>query len=341
MTPFHTPLCDLFGIEYPIVQAGMGPGDTTRLAIAVSNAGGLGLISGNVPLGVRQGRSQHEMASDCIREAMENTEREKPFGVNIPVNSVRFPEVLRAVRDARKDPVVARKLRIIFLSAGDSAPYVRELKEEGLVCAGVVPTVYHAQKVAQAGIDAVVASGYEAGGHVNPDAVHTFVLVAATADAVHVPVIAAGGVADGKSLVAALVLGAQGAQMGTRFICTQEAGFHPNYKEAILKATTRDTIVVQGTLGPQRGLKNSYSVALRRMMDAGRTKQEIAEYKEEHDVLRSILDGDVDNAPVPAGQVAGRIHDVPTVHELIQRIMAEALEALRSVNQWAPEVASK
>jgi len=356
-----TNVCELFGIEYPIVQAPMGPFITTKLCAAVSNAGGLGVVSHTGTLLYLRERDpeffkqvyefspklvestikmEEEMGVSTLQE-LRNVTRltDKPFGVNVRVAREQpdAPYLMDAIIEEReKDPRLAKNLKVVITSAGDPGLYTQKLKDAGLTVVHVVPSAYHAQKAERAGVDAVVASGHEAGGHVAWDPVHTSVLLPAVRKAVKIPVLSAGGWCDGKSLVAALALGAGAIYMGTRFIATQESDFAQGYKEAIMKATERDTMVTAGTFGPIRVLKNQYSLALQNLLDSvtGSIQEkfenpQVVDAKTNVSWADSYMRGKTESAPVLTGEVQGLIDDIPTVKDLIERIMKEAEEIIR------------
>lgn len=325
----RTELSDLLGIKYPIIQAGMGPYyNTTKLATAVSNAGGLGIISTFQIDLLQPDADVKEITRKCIQNVKNNTD--KNFGVNCPVareNSI-APAVIDAIIEERsQDPEVDKRLKVIITSASDPTNYVKKLKDAGLIHIHVVPSVYHARKVERAGVDMVVASGHEAGGHVNPRPVHTMVLLPAVKTAVKIPVIAAGGICDGATFAAAMVLGAVGVQIGTRFIATRESDFHPEYKEAVIEAKERDTIIARGVFGPCRYLMNKFSTMLREMELGGASNEELV--AKEWKGVTELRRGKIDKAPCPCGEVAGRIDNLPTVEELMDGMVKEAEEIIR------------
>lgn len=326
-----TELSDLLGIKYPIIQAGMGPYyDTTELAAAVSNAGGIGIISTFQYDLLQSGVDVKEGVRKCIQKVKNNTD--KNFGINCPVarENLIAPAVLDAVVEERsRDPEVAKRLKVVITSAGDPTKYVKKLKDTGVIHIHVVPSVYHANKVESAGVDMVVASGHEAGGHVNPRPVHTMVLLPALKKAVKIPVIAAGGICDGATFAAALLLGAVGVQIGTRFIATRESDFHLKYKESVIKATERDTLVTRGVFGPCRYLMNEFSTMLRKMELEGASNEELL--AEEWKGITELRTGKIDKAPCPCGEVAGRIDKILTVRELMDGIVNEAEEIIRKL----------
>ena len=356
-----TDVCQLFGIEHPVVQAAMGPFVTTKLCAAVSNAGGLGVISHTGSLLYLRERDPEffkqvaEFAPKLVESTVKMEEEmgvstieelrrvagltDKPFGVNVRVAREQpdAPYLIDAMIEERgKDPRLAKNLKVVITSAGDPGLYTQKLKDAGLIVVHVVPSAYHAQKAEKAGVDAVVASGHEAGGHVAWDPVHTTVLVPAVRRAVKLPVLSAGGWCDGRGLVAALALGAGAIYMGTRFIVTQESDFAQGYKEAIVKATERDTMVTAGTFGPIRVLKNQYSLNLQNLLDSvtGTIQEKfedpkVVEVKTDVSWADSYMRGKVENAPVLTGEVQGLIDTIPTVRELIDKIVGEAEEIIK------------
>ena len=333
-----TKLLDLVGegLTYPIIQGGMGPFETPRLATAVSNAGGLGMIS---PWGFVS-----EPYISCVEKVKRDIEyvknnSEGPFGVNIrlPRQEPETMDMLRAVLDAReKNAEVARRLKVVVTSAGSPFPPSQEIRRRDphLLHFHVAPTLYHAKKVEEAKCTAVVAAGYEGGGHQSYEEVSTLVLVPEVVNSMKIPVIASGGFSDGKGLAAALAMGAIGIQMGTRFIATQECEFHTKYKELILNAQDKDTGVIQGAFGHIRLLKNKYVREHQELL----TKQEkidvektmsLKERNEEIKKYELIYQGDAESGAIPCGESCGNIYDIPTVKELIERIIFEAEVALQ------------
>ena len=356
-----TDVCELFGMEYPIVQAPMGPFITTKLCAAVSNAGGLGVISHTGTFLYLKERDPdffkqvHDFAPTLVDRTLQmeedlgvNTIAElesvskvtnKPFGVNVRVAQEQ-PDasyLIDAIIEKReKDPKLRKNLRVVITSAGNPNLYTQRLKDAGLKVVHVVPSVYHAQKAEKSGCDAVVASGHEAGGHVAWDPVHTSVLTPAIRRTVKIPVLSAGGWCDGKGLVAALALGAGAIYMGTRFIATKESDFAQGYKEAVVKGTERDTVVTAGTFGPIRVIRNKYAETLQTLLDSvtGTIQEkfddpQVVEAKTNVSWAESYKHGKTDNAPVLTGEVQGLVDDLPTVKELIDRIMKEAEEIIR------------
>jgi enoyl-[acyl-carrier protein] reductase II len=347
-----TEICDLLGIKYPIIQAAMGPFDTSDLASAVSNAGGLGVVSHPAPSEV--GLIFELLTPDKVQEFIEDVKRRmlaaiqkvnkntnKPFGLNIRVAPEQpdAPHLVDMIIEEReKDPQLAKKLKLVITSAGDpTLPYLKKIKEAGMMHFHNVPTVYHAKKAEKAGLDGLVVTGYEAGGHVAYEPIHTIVLVPAVVEAVKIPVVAGGGICDGAGLVAALAFGAQGIYMGTRFIVTKECEFNQRVKEAIIEAKEKFpkvdcTIVTQGFFGPLRHLKNDYSLKLQEMVARGASPKELLEYEGRGTFLAKGPQGDVVNGAIWCGQAAIRINEILSAKELIEKIMKEAEEIIKRLS---------
>ena len=305
----RTPLCDLVGIEYPIVQGGMAWVGTAELAAAVSNAGGLGVIGG--------GNAPPEKVAQEIRLAKELTD--KPFGLNIPLAISEYADDIVAL-------CIEEGVKIVVIGAWRPGDHITRLKEAGITVITVIASVALAKRLVRQGADVLIAEGMESGGHIGDIA--TMPLVPQVVDVVDVPVVAAGGIADGRGLVAALALGAQGIQMGTRFICTTECTAHENYKRAIIKARDRSTMTTGHSLGhPVRALKNPMVHEFEELERRGITEAELIEFGTGKLRLAAI-EGDMKNGSVMAGQIAGMVHDIIPTKELIERIVAEAEEII-------------
>ena len=349
-----TKLCDMIGIKYPIVQAGMGPFITNKLCIAAANAGALGIIttSGLVAQTASvldpniKGDTLYEQVREFINVVKDGTKKSKGiFGMNVMVSAEMEEspkEIIRAGIDAKKeDPDINDRLRVIITSAGDPRPWADLIKPAGFKWFHVVPSVRHAKRCEQSGVDIVIASGQEGGGHVAWEPVHSMVLLPAVSKAVSIPVVGAGGFCDGRSLAAALVLGAVGIQMGTRSIATYESDFVQAHKDAILEKEEKDTLVARGFVGPLRYLKNQASVNL-----AERTVEVFpglyigkADSVIDPDLLSVELEGmedlvkeNKDKALFYGGEVAGRIENLLTYKELVEEIAREAEEAISSLS---------
>lgn len=309
---FHTPVCDLLGIKYPIIQGGMAWVATGELAAAVSNAGGLGIIgAGNAPADVVKAQ---------IRKAKELTD--KPFGVNVYFLSPFVNEVM--------DILLKEKVAVVTTGAGNPAKYIKALKEAGTKIIPVVSSVALAQRLEKNGADAVIAEGMECGGHIGD--LTTMALVPQVVDAVKVPVIAAGGIADGRGFLAALSLGALGVQMGTRFVCASECTAHDNYKNAIIKAKDRSAVVTGNNTGhPVRAIKNKLTHQFEILEKNGASLEEL-EALGTGKLRAAVVDGDVEYGSVMAGQIAGMINDIKPAYQIIDDIINEAKNLLKTMS---------
>jgi enoyl-[acyl-carrier protein] reductase II len=305
----RTRLCDLLGIEYPIIQGGMVWIANAELAAAVSNAGGLGLISPT------SGMSRNDDQVENLKKQLEIAKglTSKPFGVNLPIlNNPQIEELVTTVIDA--------KVKVAVTAAGNPALYTSRLKEAGIKVLHLVAAVRHAQSAERRGVDAVIAEGYEAGGHNGLDELTTFTLVPQVVDAVTIPVVAAGGIADVRGVVAALALGADGVQMGTRFVATRECIAHQNFKEAIVKASDTGTVITGRKLGPTRILKNEVAAKIMDMEAAGASVEELLAFLGSSRSRTGQFEGDMANGEAYCGAIAGMIKEIKSVSEVIQSI---------------------
>lgn len=307
-----TKLCEILGIEYPILQGGMAWVATAELAAAVSNAGGLGVIgAGHMPPDVLQTE---------IRKAKVLTN--KPFGVNIMLRSPYVKEVMQVVVDER--------VPVVTTGAGNPGEYIPALKAIGSKVIPVVASVALARRLERVGVDAIIAEGMESGGHVGP--ITTMALVPQVVDAVSVPVIAAGGIADARGVLAAMALGAQGVQIGTRFVASTECIAHPNYKEAIIRAKDRSTVVTGTTTGhPVRVLENKLTREFTELESKGAPVAELDSLGAGR-LKAAARDGDVERGSVMIGQIAGMVDDVKPVAEIIQDIVSHVGKILEDLN---------
>ena len=305
----RTPLCDLLGIEYPIVQGGMAWIATPELASAVSNSGGLGIVgAGNAPA---------EQVRLELRRTRELTDR--PFGANVPLFTPGAEEAIQAF--------IEEGVSVVTTGGGDAGPYLEPLQSAGILVIPVVASVALARRMSRMGVDALIAEGMESGGHIGD--VATLPLVPQVVDTVDLPVIAAGGIADGRGLAAALALGAAGVQMGTRFICTTECQAHLNYKNKIVSAHDRATMVTGRRLGhPVRSIRSPFVRRFDELERTGATDEEVISYGA-GSLQAAVVDGDMRRGSVMAGQSAGLVHDVVPVRELFERILCEAETAIR------------
>ena len=299
----RTEITELLGIEYPIVQGGMAWVAEYHLAAAVSNAGGLGLIGA--------GGAPAEWVREQIKKAKELTD--KPFGVNIMLMN---PEA-----DAIAKVVAEEGVKVVTTGAGNPEKYMAMWKEAGVKVIPVVASVALAKRMERCGADAVVAEGCEAGGHIGENT--TMVLIPQIVDAVNIPVIAAGGIADGRGVAAAFMLGARGVQLGTHFVVTEECQAHENYKKCILKARDIDSRVTGRSTGhPVRALRNKMTREYLRLEQEGAGFEELEELTL-GGLRKAVVEGDVDNGSVMAGQIAGMVKEQCTCKELIDRLVKE------------------
>jgi enoyl-[acyl-carrier protein] reductase II len=324
----------LVGVEHPIVQEGLGPFRTPRLAAAVSNAGGLGTVSmPGMPEDIEAGaRTFREHIEECASLT------DRPFAINIPVGVDSAGKVLpftdsylRAALAAREaDSAVAERLTVVTTSAGFPGDYVAMIHDAGMVHQHKVGATRQAVRAAEAGVDVVIAAGFEMGGHAPSKAVHTYVLVPSITEAVEVPVLLTGGARDGRGLAAALAMGADGVAMGTRFITTRDnSDWHPAYLQAILDAREGDDVAFDGVYGPCRGLRNAASEELLAHSAAGAAMDpvELTRWKIES-MQRAQTTGDTEHSLVMAGQVASAINELVDVAEFVPRMAAEAAEII-------------
>lgn len=299
-----TVICDLFGIKYPIIQGGMAHVATAELVSAVSNAGGLGIIGA--------GTAEPGWVREQIRLTRQQTD--KPFGVNILLISPFAKQVI--------DVVLEERVAMVTTGAGNPGPYVPRFKEAGIKVMPVVASVALARRLERAGADAFVAEGMESAGEIGQ--ITTMALVPQVVDAVKLPVVAAGGIADGRGLVAALALGAHGVQMGTRFVTSEECIAHPAYKQAVLDASDRSTVISgQSTGYPMRALENKLIHEFWEKEKSGISIEEIMEFGVGR-VRLGLIEGDLENGTLLAGQIAGMIREIKPVKAIIDDMMAEA-----------------
>jgi enoyl-[acyl-carrier protein] reductase II len=306
-------ITQLFNIQYPIVQAGMVWASGWRLASAVSNAGGLGLIGAGsmYPAVLREHIQQCKSATD------------KPFGVNIPLMYPDVEELLRII--------IEEKVSIVFTSAGNPKTYTAFLKEKGITVVHVVSSSKFAKKSEEAGCDAVVAEGFEAGGHNGREETTSMVLIPIVKEAVAIPVVAAGGIATGKQMLAAMVLGADGVQVGSRFVCTPEASSHMAFKEAVIKAGEGDTLLSMKKLMPVRLLKNHFADEVRAAELRGADEEEMKKLLGRARAKKGMFEGDLDEGELEIGQVSALIKEIKPAAEVLKEIWDEYEETLKKL----------
>ncbi len=307
-----TKICEVLGIDYPIIQGGMAWVSDSSLAAAVSEGGGLGVIAaGNAP---------SDWVENEILKAQDMTD--KPFGVNIMLLSPFVDDVVNVV--------LKYGVKVVTTGAGNPGKYMKDFKSIGAKVIPVMPSVALAKRMEDIGADAVIAEGMESGGHIGE--LTTMAIVPQIVDALNIPVIAAGGIADGRGLVAALALGAEGVQMGTRFVASKECSIVEAYKEAIVKAKDRDTVVTGRTTGhPVRILKNKLAREFMKLEANGATKEELEKFGEGK-LRLAAREGDIQNGSVMAGQIAGLIKDIKPVKEIMEDIIKEAQAVIKRVN---------
>jgi enoyl-[acyl-carrier protein] reductase II len=306
-------LTDYLNIQYPILQGGMGNISNAPLTAAVSEAGGLGTI------GV--GTMTPEEVEKIILETKALTS--KQFALNIPISVTPYLKEMLML-------LLKHKIQVVSLSAGNPSPYIENLHKNGIKVIAVVASVKHALKAEAAGVDILVAEGYEAAGINSPFELTTMTLIPQIVDAVHIPVVGAGGIADGRGLAAAICLGASGVQMGTRFIATKEAPFHTNYKEKILFADDTSTVIVGRSVGKiRRVLQAPYTGKLLEYEKNGMTDEEYLALTSEDLHKRGALDGNDQEGFMNAGQIVGMVSTIPTVKELMEGMMGEARTQLQ------------
>ncbi|WP_409227833.1 enoyl-[acyl-carrier-protein] reductase FabK [Gudongella sp. SC589] len=309
---FDSRLKELLGIKYPIFQGGMAWVATSELAAAVSEAGGLGIIAaGNAP---------GDYVREEIRKLKEMTD--KPFGVNIMLLSPFAEDIVDIVCD--------EGVPVVTTGAGNPGKFLERFRKHNIKVIPVVPTVSLAKRLEKQGVDALIVEGTEAGGHIGE--LTTMALVPQVRDAVSIPVIAAGGIADGRGIVAALALGADGVQLGTRFVCSTEAKVHQNYKDKLINAKDRDALVTGRSTGhPVRVIKNQFTREFIELEKSGASIEDLEKMGSGR-LRMAVVEGDVDKGSVMSGQIAGMINDIKPCHEIIQQLIQEAQQVLGKLN---------
>jgi enoyl-[acyl-carrier protein] reductase II len=298
-------ITQLFGIKYPIIQGGMIWNSGYKLASAVSNAGGLGLIGAG------------SMYPDVLREHIQKCKQatDKPFGVNVPMLYPNVEEII--------DIIIKEGVKIVFTSAGNPKIWTSHLKESGITVVHVVSSSKFALKAQEAGVDAIVAEGFEAGGHNGREETTTFTLIPMVKENINIPLIAAGGLATGKGMLAAMVLGADAIQMGSRFVASTESSAHDNFKKTVLETGEGDTQLSLKELAPVRLIKNKFYNDLQELYAKCPTNDEIKELLGRARAKRGMFEGDLIEGELEIGQIAGLIHEIKSVAEIIKEIIAE------------------
>ena len=309
-----TRITELFNIEYPIIQAGMVWVSGWKLASAVSNEGGLGLIGAG------------SMKADLLREHIHKCKAAttKPFGVNIPL--------LRRDAEELIEVTIEEGVKIVFSSAGHPGKYIKKLKENDIKVAHVIPSVKHALKAEEVGCDSVVGEGVEAGGHNGINETTTLTLIPQLADTVKIPVIAAGGIADGRGILAALSLGAEGVQIGTRFATTAESSAHPNYKQKVVEAKDDGTVLAFKKIGLVRMLKNDFAQKAVQAEKEGWDDVKLMELLGNKRERRGIFEGDENEGELEAGQSSGLVREILSVKELFEKLLNDIAAVKKRTN---------
>ncbi len=305
----------LFDIEYPIVQAGMVWVSGYKLAAAVSNSGGLGLIGAG------------SMHPHILREHIQKCKKatQKPFGVNIPLFYPDLAEIL--------DIIIQEEVKIVFTSAGNPKLYTRFLKDRGITVVHVVSSVKFALKSEEAGVDAIVAEGFEAGGHNGREETTTFTLVPMVAEKIKIPVIAAGGIATGRGMLAAMVLGAEGVQIGSRFVASEESSAHLNFKQEVIKTEDGGTQLTLKELTPVRLIKNEFYQKVQRLYQQQADTEQLKDLLGRGRAKKGMFEGDLSDGELEIGQIAGLIHEVKSAGKIVDEILNEYHRVLSSLEK--------
>lgn len=298
-------ITELFAIQYPIVQAGMVWASGWRLASAVSNAGGLGLLGA--------GSMYPEVLEEHIIKCKNATQ--KPFGVNVPLL---YPDIERLM-----ETIVRQGVKIVFTSAGNPRTWTAHLKERGITVVHVVSSVKFALKAQEAGVDAVVAEGFEAGGHNGREETTSMVLIPTVAEKIAIPLIAAGGIANGRAMLAAMVLGADAVQLGSRFVASEEASSHPAFKQRVVQAQEGDTQLTLKELAPVRLIKNKFFGDIQKAYGQGADTERLRALLGRARAKRGMFEGDMEEGELEIGQVASLIHDIRPAATIVAELMAE------------------
>jgi len=309
-------ITQLFNIEYPIVQAGMIWASGWRLASAVSNAGGLGLLGAG------------SMYPEVLREHIQKCQvaTNKPFGVNVPMLYPNIEEII--------DIIIESKVPIVFTSAGNPKTHTKRLKEQGIIVVHVVSSVKFALKAQEAGVDAIVAEGFEAGGHNGRDETTTFTLIPMVKEQIEIPLIAAGGIATGRGMLAAMVLGADGVQIGSRFVASNEASSHDAFKNEVVKAKEGATQLTLKELAPVRLLKNKFYEDLQELYSQNPTVDQLKALLGRARAKRGMFEGDLEEGELEIGQIAGLIHEIKPAAQILNDIITEYKQVKQTITNY-------
>ncbi len=298
-------ITQLFNIKYPIIQGGMIWNSGYKLASAVSNAGGLGLIGAG------------SMYPEVLREHIQKCKKatDKPFGVNIPMLYPNIEEIMNIV--------IEEGVKIVFTSAGNPKTWTAFLKEKGIIVVHVVSSSVFALKAQEAGVDAIVAEGFEAGGHNGRDETTTLTLIPMVKEKIQIPIIAAGGIATGRGMLATMILGADGVQVGSRFAASIESSSHNNFKETIVKVKEGDTQLTLKELAPVRLIKNKFYNDVQELYEKCPSKEDLVQLLGRARAKKGMFEGDLEEGELEIGQIAGLIHEILPVEKIIQQMITE------------------
>jgi enoyl-[acyl-carrier protein] reductase II len=302
-------ITELFNIKYPIIQGGMIWASGWKLASAVSNAGGFGLIG--------SGSMYPEVLREHIQKCKKATD--KPFGVNIPLLYPNMEEIVQIIID--------EGVKIVFSSAGNPKTWTSHLQSHGITVVHVVSSVKFALKAQEAGVNAVVAEGFEAGGHNGREETTTLALIPMVKEQLDIPLIAAGGIANGKSMLSVMILGADGVQVGSRFVATPEASSHQNFKDLVVKAKEGDTQLTLKELAPVRMLKNKFFNQVIELYSKNPSKEDLIELLGRARAKKGMFEGDLDDGELEIGQISGLIHDIKPAGKIVEDMVSEFKEA--------------
>lgn len=302
-------ITELFNIKYPIIQAGMIWNSGWRLASAASNAGALGLIGAG------------SMYPEVLREHIQKCKKatSKPFGVNVPMLYPNIQEIM--------DIIVEEGVRIVFTSAGNPKTWTAWLKERDITVVHVVSSLKFALKAQESGVDAIVAEGFEAGGHNGRDETTTLTLIPIVKEYINIPLIAAGGIATGKAMLATMILGADGVQIGSRFVASKESSAHQDFKQVVLDSKEGDTQLTLKELAPVRLIKNKFYNEIQELYKTSPSVEDIKELLGRARAKKGMFEGDLENGELEIGQVSGLIHDIKSASQIVEDIMTEFEEA--------------
>ena len=301
----HNKITELFKIKYPIIQAGMIWNSGWKLASAVSNSGGLGLLGAG------------SMYPDVLRQHIQKCKKatSHPFGVNVPMLYPNIEEIIQII--------IEQGVKIVFTSAGNPKIHTERLKENNIKVAHVISSVKFAEKAQEAGVDAIVAEGFEAGGHNGREETTTFTLIPMVKEKIQIPLIAAGGIATGKGMLAAMVLGADGVQIGSRFVASEESSAHINFKNKVIEAEDGDTLLTLKELAPVRLLKNKFSNDVLELYKSNPSKQDLIDLLGRARAKRGMFEGDLEDGELEIGQITGLINKIQPASKIVKEIISE------------------